>query len=81
MGLSVKYNHFAVKHSRLSKNLDFEKKQYGIDCSEQYWKDIKPIFEYLDFEKQKGSKWSELPNKENDVYVPLLNALKGELER
>jgi len=25
IGLSVKHNHFAVKHSRLSQNLDFEK--------------------------------------------------------
>lgn len=81
IGLSVKHNDFAVKHSRLSKNLDFGKKWYGIDCSEQYWTDIKPIFEYLDSENQKGSKWSELPNKEDDVYVPLLNAFKGELEK
>lgn len=81
IGLSVKHNHFAVKHSRLAKNLDFGKKWYGINCSEQYWKDIKPIFEYLDIEKRKESKWSNLPNKEDDVYVPLLNAFKGELER
>ncbi|WP_337904512.1 HaeIII family restriction endonuclease, partial [Mesomycoplasma ovipneumoniae] len=81
IGLSVKHNHFAVKHSRLSKNLDFGRKWYGVDCSQQYWEDIKPIFEYLDAEKQKGSKWSDLPNKEDDVYIPLLNAFKGELER
>ncbi|MDO6830118.1 HaeIII family restriction endonuclease [Mesomycoplasma ovipneumoniae] len=81
IGLSVKHNHFAVKHSRLSKNLDFGRKWYGVDCSQQYWEDIKPIFEYLDAEKQKGSKWSDLPNKEDDLYIPLLNAFKGELER
>lgn len=81
IGLSVKHNHFAVKHSRLSKNLDFGKKWYGINCSKQYWRDIKPVFDYLDCEKKKGSKWSDLPNKEHDVYVPLLNAFKGELER
>lgn len=34
IGLSVKHNHFAVKHSRLSKNLDFGKKWYGIEYSE-----------------------------------------------
>ena len=81
IGLSVKHNHFAVKHSRLSKNLDFGNKWYGIECSKQYWEDIKPIFEYLDIEKQKDSKWSDLPNKEDDVYIPLLNAFKDELER
>ena len=81
IGLSVKHNHFAVKHSRLSKNLDFGSKWYGIKCSKKYWEDIKPIFDYLDIEKQKGSKWSDLFNKEDDVYVPLLNAFKDELER
>ena len=80
IGLSVKHNHFAVKHSRLSKNLDFGKKWYGINCPKKYWEDIKPIFDYLDIEKQKGSKWSDLPKKEDDVYIPLLNAFKGELE-
>ncbi|MBU0278637.1 HaeIII family restriction endonuclease [Gemella sp. zg-1178] len=81
IGLSIKHNHFAVKHSRLSKKLDFGEKWYGKNCSELYWRDIKPIFEYLDNEKKKSSKWSDLPNKEDDVYVPLLKAFKKELER
>ena len=81
IGLSVKHNHFAVKHSRLSKKIDFGKKWYGIACSDQYWLDIKPIFNYLDEEKKKGTKWRDLLSKEDDVYVPLLNAFKEELER
>lgn len=44
IGLSVKHNYFAVKHSRISENLDFGNKWYGVDCSKQYWEDIKPIF-------------------------------------
>lgn len=81
IGLSVKHNHFAVKHSRLSKKLDFGEKWYGIACSQNYWNDIKPIFDYLDKEKEQGAKWSDLSNKEDNVYVPLLNAFKGELGR
>lgn len=81
IGLSVKHNHFAVKHSRLSKKIDFGKKWYGIACFDQYWLDIKPIFNYLDEEKKKGTKWRDLLSKEDDVYVPLLNAFKEELER
>lgn len=81
IGLSVKHNHSAVKHSSLSKKLDFWEKSYGISCSEQYWKDIKPTFKYLEKEKSKGSKWNELSNKEDDVYVPLLNAFKNELDK
>lgn len=81
IGLSVKHNHFAVKHSRLSKGLDFGEKWFGVKCSDKYWEDIKPIFEYLESEKKKGSKWSELPSKEEDVYIPLLNAFVEEVKK
>lgn len=81
IGLSVKHNHFAVKHSRLSKGLDFGEKWYGIKCSDKYWEDIKPIFDYLENEKSKDSKWRDLPSKEDDVYIPLLNAFKDEIDR
>ena len=81
IGISVKHNHFAVKHSRLSKGLDFGKKWYGIECSDKYWSDIKPIFNYLDVEKAKQNLWKDLPNKEDDVYKPLLIAFKEELDR
>ncbi len=54
IGLSVKHNHFAVKHSRLSKGLDFGEKWYGIKFSDKYWEDITPIFDYLEDEKAKG---------------------------
>lgn len=47
VGLSIKHNHTAVKHSRLSHVLDFGKEWYGIPCSKQYWDDIRPIFAML----------------------------------
>ena len=81
IGLSLKHNHFAVKHSRLSANIDFGEKWFGIKCSQQYWDEVNPIFDYLAKEKIKGTKWRELPDKQNDVYVPLLNAFKDEIKR
>lgn len=81
IGLSVKHNHFAVKHSRLSHKLDFGEEWYGIPCSQDYWNDIRPVFDYLIDEKVKGTKFSELPNKESDVYLPLLTAFKNEIMR
>ena len=47
IGLSIKHNHFAVKHSRLAKTLDFGAKWFGIPCSKQYWNSIEPIFNYF----------------------------------
>lgn len=63
IGLSIKHNNDAVKHSRISKNLDFGDKWYGINCSDEYWDEVYPVFDYLDLEKQKGSAWKELSNK------------------
>jgi len=81
IGVSVKNNHFAVKHSRLSSKLDFGDKWFGIKCSEHYWNDINPIFKYLSECKKKGLDWNELPSKENDVYIPLLLAFLTEVKR
>lgn len=81
IGLSLKHNHFAVKHSRLAKGLDFGKKWFGIECSESYWNDIKPIFDYLSQQKAENKSWKELTSKDKTVYVPLLQAFMNELKR
>ncbi len=81
VGLSIKHNNFAVKHSRLAKTLDFGDKWFGVKCSQEYWDEVGPIFAYLDEEHHKKTEWKHLPNKEMDVYVPLLKAFLAELER
>ena len=80
IGLSIKHNHFAVKHSRLGGGLDFGRKWFGVPCSENYWNNIKPIFDYLREEKANQTNWSDLPAKENDVYIPLLEAFIQEVK-
>lgn len=79
IGLSIKHNHMAVKHSRLAKTLDFSSKWYGVECSERYWTEIKPIFDFLDVEKGKGTYFRDLDSKEDQVYVPILNAFVNEV--
>jgi hypothetical protein len=81
IGLSIKHNHAAVKHSRLSKSLDFGKSWYGKECSEEYWNDVEPIFDFLEKEKNKRTKWSELEEKEDMIYLPLLKAFKKEVKK
>lgn len=81
IGLSIKHNHEAVKHCRLSHILDFGKEWYGIPCSDLYWNDIKPVFDMLKHEKNRGTNWSDLRDKENDVYIPLLQAFLNEVNR
>lgn len=44
IGLSMKHNHFAAKHSRLSSTIDFGEKWYNLPCDNSYWNIVKPIF-------------------------------------
>jgi hypothetical protein len=80
IGLSIKHNHLAVKHSRIAKNLDFGDKWYGINCSPTYWNDVKPTFDFLSIEQRKGTLFKNLASKEEQVYVPLLKAFVKEVE-
>lgn len=80
IGLSIKHNHKAVKHSRLSKDLDFGKKWYNKDCSQSYWDCVDPIFDFLENERDKGTYFRDLNSKENEVYVPILKAFMAEVK-
>ena len=71
----------AVKHSRIAKSLDFGEKWYGVKCSETYWSEVKPIFDFLETEKAKGTYFRDLVSKEDQVYVPLLKAFIKEISK
>lgn len=79
IGLSIKHNHFAAKHSRLSPKIDFGKKWLNIPVSQNYWNGISSIFNKLEQAKRKGLNWSDLINKEDDIYQPIINIFKNEL--
>ncbi|MDZ4147596.1 MAG: HaeIII family restriction endonuclease [Flavobacteriaceae bacterium] len=83
IGISAKNNHRAVKHSRLSLNIDFGEKWLGVPCSKNYFEEIKPIFDTLVNLKvrDKSTKWTSIKNMHEVVYVPILNAFRKELLR
>lgn len=81
IGISCKHNHAAVKHSRLSKTLDFGEKWLGIPCSNTYFKEIAPIFDELTELKNTKAEWKAVKNKVDNVYVPILNAFIKELKK
>ncbi|GAA8619971.1 hypothetical protein HpBT320_09290 [Helicobacter pylori] len=81
IGLSIKHNHDAIKHSRLSKDLDFGGKWLGVGVSQNYKDTIKPLFERLENAKKEGMLWRDFPNKEQEIYAPLLQAFKKEVLR
>lgn len=82
IGISAKNNHRAVKHSRLSNDINFGEKWLGFSCSENYFSEIKPIFDELASIRKASKathKWEALGDYHTSVYVPVLNAFKKEL--
>ncbi|RLZ10260.1 HaeIII family restriction endonuclease [Acinetobacter sp. 2JN-4] len=84
IGISAKNNHRAVKHSRLSNDIDFGQKWLGLSCTNAYFNKIKPIFDNL-AQIKKDSKstqrWETLGDYHSSVYIPVLDAFKEELIR
>ena len=82
IGFSAKNNNDAVKHSRLGRSLDFGEQWVGVPCSQQYWDDIKPIFDYLEEAIRANKTWDDLgADKIEKVYRPLLKAFADEVLR
>lgn len=72
IGISVKHNHSALKHSRLSHLIDFGNSWFGIPCSKEYFDNISPIFDNLSKLKNLNTLWSNISNKSEKIYVPIL---------
>ncbi|CCG18208.1 type II restriction endonuclease [Taylorella equigenitalis 14/56] len=79
IGISAKRNHSALKHSRLSKTLDFGNAWYKVPCSQEYWNEIDSVFKEIELLKQNCEEWKNINNKKTNFYVPLLNAFKREI--
>ncbi|MEO0060212.1 MAG: hypothetical protein RLZZ312_1859 [Bacteroidota bacterium] len=84
IGISAKNNHRAVKHSRLSNDIDFGLKWLNVPCSVIYFAEIKPIFDNLAnlrTASKSTQKWDTLGDYHSSIYVPVLDAFKKELLR
>lgn len=83
IGISAKNNHRAVKHSRLSPRIDFGDKWLGLPCSDEYFAEIKPVYDMLSEIRanDRTAKWDVIDNMHETVYVPVLDAFRRELMR
>lgn len=86
-GFSCKHNHRAVKHSRLSDKIDFGKEWLGVPCSQDYFRNVVPLFSKLrairDDSKENGAPvlWEDIKGKAEVYYYPILEAFVKELDR
>ena len=82
IGISAKNNHRAVKHSRLSNDINFGLKWLNVPCSANYFEEIKPVFDNLAklrTASKSTQKWETLGDYHSSVYIPVLDAFRKEL--
>ena len=84
VGVSAKNRHHALKHSRLSDEIDFGQQWADCPVSNKYWKAIRPVFSFLRQIKKDSSGeavFRDVPNKAGSIYLPILSAFEDELQR
>jgi HaeIII restriction endonuclease len=81
IGISAKNRHWAVKHSRLSEQIDFGFDWFGIHCSDEYLHAVTLIFRELRTRQRRGELWRNIPDKQQRYYVPILELFQTEMNR
>jgi len=81
IGISCKHNHEALKHPRITKNLDFGTDWVGYPCSTEFMSTAQLIVEPLHECRTSGINWDAVPDKWDAFYVPLLKAHLDEIIR
>ena len=83
VGISAKTQSNEIRAPRLSKNIDFGKEWADYPVSSGYWEAVNPIFEQLDAIRAENprAKFSDIPNKVEAIYLPVLTAFEDELRR
>ena len=78
IGFSCKTNHEALKHSRLSKNIDFVL-SWGLHkdgCSTDYWNKVSPIFKELEDIAKKSNKKAKIIEQQKQMQEDALKRTK-----
>lgn len=81
IGISAKHRHRAVKHSRLSEQIDFGLDWFGVNCADSYFHAVVPIFRELRSRNRRDENWRDIPNKRQLYYMPILQAFHTEMIR
>lgn len=83
IGISCKNNHEAVKHPRITENPDFAKVWTNgrCECSQQFIDGMNEMFELIDLYADKYGKWSEVADKKDNIYYPIIKLYAAEIKR
>lgn len=82
IGISCKHNHDAIKHPRVSPTIDFGEMWMGAPLQNNDYFILNEIFNGVDDEKINGViNWSDVDNKEDKFYIPILDLIADKIRR
>ena len=81
--LKAPYTHYpnTVRYFYWDDSNDFGAKWYGLPCDDSYWNAIRPIFTRLQSLKEEKVAWHDMTDKEDSVYLPIVDAFIKEMDR
>lgn len=83
LGISCKNNHEAVKHPRITENPDFAQEwtKGRFHCSKAFMQEMSRIQDVIEGYQSQYRTWSEIDEKMDTVYFPIVTAFVQELQR
>lgn len=83
LGISCKNNHEAVKHPRITEDPDFAKEwtKGKFTCSKEFLDKMKKIQKIIENYREMYNTWSEVKEKMDTVYLPIVEAFVEEIRR
>lgn len=81
IGLSCKHNHAALKHPRITEDMDFGTDWIGTRCSTEFFATMRQILQPLGKAGANRVEWSQIEDKFPAYYIPILEAYLNEIKR
>ena len=81
IGLSCKHNHAALKHPRITEEMDFGTDWIGTKCSMEFFSAMRPIIQPLITAGANRVEWTQIQDKFASYYIPILEAYLQEIKR
>lgn len=81
VGISCKHNHEGLRHPRITEGKDFGWDWIGVHCSPDFMNEITPVTDSLIANRKIGRLWTQIDNKWDSYYVPILTAYLKEIQR
>lgn len=83
IGISCKNNHEAVKHPRITEDPDFAKvwTKGTFSCSKEFMEEMERLQSLIDMYASKYDKWSEVDDKMDTIYYPIVKLFANEIKR